>query len=162
VRLFFRTTIWNKILHEMNKDYGIIIENFVRSKDQIIRSTIFPRNSIHEFTWTSPNWTRYIFNIKLTTCRLTAEGVQLCYVLDLSRDWIVIIPTIWWRKTLGRDLTPWPLIRKRTIPTWRPPFVGEIYCQLSRIEGCCVVGAAGPPRPLNLSFLYRSRYFAFK
>jgi hypothetical protein len=39
--------------------------------------------------------------------------------------------------------TPPPLVRKRTIPTERPPLV-EIYCQLLRIEGCCVVSAADP------------------
>jgi hypothetical protein len=40
--------------------------------------------------------------------------------------------------------TPWPLVRKRTIPTERPPFVDEIVCQLLWIEGCCVVSAADP------------------
>jgi hypothetical protein len=44
--------------------------------------------------------------------------------------------------------TPWPLVRKRNIPTEPPPLVGEIYCQLLRIEGCRVVGEAEPPRPL--------------
>jgi hypothetical protein len=44
--------------------------------------------------------------------------------------------------------TPWPLVRKRTIPTERPPLVGEIYCQLLRIEGCRVVSAADPLRSL--------------
>jgi hypothetical protein len=44
--------------------------------------------------------------------------------------------------------TPWPLVRKRTIPTERPPPVDEIYCQLLWIEGCRVVSAADPPRSL--------------
>jgi hypothetical protein len=44
--------------------------------------------------------------------------------------------------------TPWPLVRKRTIPTERPPLVGEIWCQLLQIEGCRVLSAAEPPRPL--------------
>jgi hypothetical protein len=37
---------------------------------------------------------------------------------------------------------PWPSVRKRTIPTERPPLVGEIWCQLLRIEGCRVGSAA--------------------
>jgi hypothetical protein len=44
--------------------------------------------------------------------------------------------------------TPWPLVRKRTIPTERSPLVGDIYCQLLRIEGCRVVSAADPLRSL--------------
>jgi hypothetical protein len=44
--------------------------------------------------------------------------------------------------------TPWPLVRKRTIPTERPTLVSEIYCQLLWIEGCRVVSAADPLRSL--------------
>jgi hypothetical protein len=36
------------------------------------------------------------------------------------------------------------LFRKRTIPTERPPFVGEIECQHLRIDGCRMVSAADP------------------
>jgi hypothetical protein len=43
---------------------------------------------------------------------------------------------------------PWPLVRKGTIPTERPPLVDEIYCQLLWIEGCRVVSAADPLRSL--------------
>jgi hypothetical protein len=31
--------------------------------------------------------------------------------------------------------TPWPLVRKRTIPTERPPLVGEVSANFLRIEG---------------------------
>jgi hypothetical protein len=44
--------------------------------------------------------------------------------------------------------TLWPLVRKRTIPTERPPLVGEILYQLLRVEGCRMVSAADPPRSL--------------
>jgi hypothetical protein len=44
--------------------------------------------------------------------------------------------------------TPWPLVRKRTIPTERPPLVGKTQCQLLRIEGCRVVSAADLLRSL--------------
>jgi hypothetical protein len=40
-----------------------------------------------------------------------------------------------------------PLVRKRTIPTERPPPVGEFWRQLLRIE-CHVVSAADPLRSL--------------
>jgi hypothetical protein len=44
--------------------------------------------------------------------------------------------------------TPWPLVRKRTIPTELPPLVDEILCLLLWIEECRVVSAADPPRSL--------------
>jgi hypothetical protein len=50
--------------------------------------------------------------------------------------------------TIKTKQTLWPLVRKRTIPTERPPLVGEIYCQFWRIEGCRVVSAANLPRSL--------------
>jgi hypothetical protein len=53
--------------------------------------------------------------------------------------------------------TPWPLVRKRTIPTERPPLVGEIQCQILRIEGCRLVSSGGSLTAVNLSFLDRSR-----
>jgi hypothetical protein len=56
---------------------------------------------------------------------------------------------------------PWPLVRKRTITTERPPLVCELYFQLLRIEGCRVVSATDP-HVVNLNFLDWSRYFPFK
>jgi hypothetical protein len=49
--------------------------------------------------------------------------------------------------------TPWPVVRKRTIPTERPPLFSEIWCQLLRIEGWRVVSAADPDRLLISVFL---------
>jgi hypothetical protein len=57
---------------------------------------------------------------------------------------------------------PWPLVRERTIPTERPPFLDKIYCQLLWIEVCRVVSGGGSPTVINLSFLDQSRYFSFK
>jgi hypothetical protein len=53
-----------------------------------------------------------------------------------------------WRGLLSRRQTPRPLVRRRTIPTDRSPRVGEIWCQVLRIEGCRVVNMAGPPQSL--------------
>jgi hypothetical protein len=39
------------------------------------------------------------------------------------------------------------LVRERTIPTERPPLVGEISANFWRIEGCRMVSAADPQRP---------------
>jgi hypothetical protein len=53
------------------------------------------------------------------------------------------------------------LVRERTIPTVRPPLVGEVSAKCLRIEGCRMVSAADP-YGCNLDFLDRSRYFFFQ
>jgi hypothetical protein len=52
-----------------------------------------------------------------------------------------------WQK-ICKKTTPWPLVHKQTLPTEPPSLVDEIECQLLQIEGCRVVSAADPPRPL--------------
>jgi hypothetical protein len=44
--------------------------------------------------------------------------------------------------------TPWPFVRKRTIPTERSPIVDEIYSLLLWIQRCRVISAVDPPRSL--------------
>jgi hypothetical protein len=39
--------------------------------------------------------------------------------------------------------TPWPLVRKRTIPTEQPPLVGEVSAKFAD-RGCRVVSATDP------------------
>jgi hypothetical protein len=51
------------------------------------------------------------------------------------------------------------LVRERTIPTERPPPVGEVSANFLRIEGCHVVSATVPHDRFKLCFLDRSRYF---
>jgi hypothetical protein len=46
-------------------------------------------------------------------------------------------------------------VSERTIPTERPPLVGEVICQLLRIEGCHVVSVTDPYGSI-LGFLDRS------
>ena len=60
-----------------------------------------------------------------------------------------------WTKTLNSVA----LVRERTIPTERPPPVGEVSANFLRIEGCHVVSAMVPHSRFNLCFLDRSRYF---
>jgi hypothetical protein len=52
------------------------------------------------------------------------------------------------------------LVRERTIPTERPPFVGEVSANFSLIEGSRV-GSVTDPYGSNVGFLDRSRYFFF-
>jgi hypothetical protein len=50
------------------------------------------------------------------------------------------------------------LVRKRTIPTERPPLVGEASANFLRVEGVAW-SAQRIPTAVNLGFLDRSRYF---
>jgi hypothetical protein len=47
--------------------------------------------------------------------------------------------------------TPWLLVRKRTVPTERPPLVGEVSVNF------CAWPAQRIPTAVNLGFLDRSR-----
>jgi hypothetical protein len=53
------------------------------------------------------------------------------------------------------------LVRKRTIPTERPPLVGEVSANLLPVEGVAW-SAQRIPTAVNLRFLDRSRYFFFQ
>jgi hypothetical protein len=48
----------------------------------------------------------------------------------------------------NKKQTPWLLVRKRTVPTQRPPLVDENLGPNLWIEGCRVVSAADPLRSL--------------
>jgi hypothetical protein len=50
------------------------------------------------------------------------------------------------------------LVRKRTIPTERPPLLVEVSAKLLRVEGVAC-WAQRIPTAVNLGFLGRSRYF---
>jgi hypothetical protein len=61
-----------------------------------------------------------------------------------------------------RTKTPWPLVRKRTIPTERTTFVDEILVPTFADRGVSRGQRGGSLTVINLSFLERSRYFCFK
>jgi len=51
----FKPTIGNESLHQDSNDNGVIIVNFVTSKNRVVKSTMFPHRNIHKYTWTSPD-----------------------------------------------------------------------------------------------------------
>jgi hypothetical protein len=55
----------------------------------------------------------------------------------------------------------WPLARKRTIPTERPPFLANFSANFCR-QRAIAWSRGGNPTAVNLSFLDRSCYFSFK
>jgi hypothetical protein len=50
-------------------------------------------------------------------------------------------------KNKTTEQTPWLLVRKRTIPTERPPLVGEVSATFAD-RGCGVVSPTDPPQSL--------------
>jgi hypothetical protein len=50
-----KPTIRNESSHEISNANGVRVVNFVKSKNLIVKSTMFPHHSIHKYTWTSPN-----------------------------------------------------------------------------------------------------------
>jgi hypothetical protein len=46
-------------------------------------------------------------------------------------------------RTTETKQSPWPLVRKRTIPAERRPLVGETLCQLLRMGGGVSSGQGG-------------------
>jgi hypothetical protein len=56
------------------------------------------------------------------------------------------------------NTTPWPVVRKRTIPTERPPLIGEASAIFLRIEGV-TWSTQRNPAFVNPGFLDRIRYF---
>jgi hypothetical protein len=60
----------------------------------------------------------------------TTKGVSEIYrhVLHMSKMYHLILLFV---TALLPEITPWPLIRKRTVPTERPPLVDEIFFSLS-------------------------------
>jgi hypothetical protein len=55
--------------------------------------------------------------------------------------------------------TLWPLVRKRTIPTERPPFVCEILVPTFAVRGVLHGRRGGTPTAVNLSFIYSQNYW---
>jgi hypothetical protein len=49
----FKTTIGNESLHEISNDNGVRLVNFATSKNLEAKSMMFPRPSIHKYTWRS-------------------------------------------------------------------------------------------------------------
>jgi hypothetical protein len=60
-----------------------------------------------------------------------------------------------YRELLSHKKTLWLLVRKRTVPTKRPPLVGEVGANFLRIEGVAWLGQR-IPTAVNLGFIDRN------
>jgi len=49
----FKPTIGNEILHQHSNDNDVRIVTFATSQNLVVKSTMFPHQSIHKYTWTS-------------------------------------------------------------------------------------------------------------
>ena len=51
----FKPTVGNESLHQVNKDNGVRIVNFVTSKNLVVKSTMFTYRKIYKYTCTLPD-----------------------------------------------------------------------------------------------------------
>jgi hypothetical protein len=48
--------IGNESLHQDSNNNGVRIVNFATSKNRVVKSTMFPHQNIHKYTWTTRDW----------------------------------------------------------------------------------------------------------
>jgi hypothetical protein len=51
----FKLIIGDVSSHKISNDNGVRVVNFAKSKNLVVKSTMFPHHSIHKYTWTSPD-----------------------------------------------------------------------------------------------------------
>jgi endonuclease/exonuclease/phosphatase family metal-dependent hydrolase len=51
----FKPTVGKESLHEDSNDNGVRVVNFATSKNLVVKSTMFPHQNVHKYTWTSPD-----------------------------------------------------------------------------------------------------------
>ena len=51
----FKPKIWNESLHQDNNDNGVRSVNSATSKKLVLKSTLFPHQHIHHYTWIFPD-----------------------------------------------------------------------------------------------------------
>ena len=51
----FKPTIGNESLHQNSNDNSVTIVNFAKSKNLVVKSTMFPHRKILMYTWASPD-----------------------------------------------------------------------------------------------------------
>jgi len=51
----FKPRIGIESLHQDSNDNGVRIVNFATSKNLVVKSTMFPHQNIHKYTWISPD-----------------------------------------------------------------------------------------------------------
>ena len=53
--IIFKPTIGQESLHQDSNDNGVRLVNFATSKNLVVKSTMFPHQNIHKYTWTFPD-----------------------------------------------------------------------------------------------------------
>jgi len=51
----FKLIIGNVSLHQDSHDNGVRRVNFITSKNLVVKSSMFPHQNIHKYSWTSPD-----------------------------------------------------------------------------------------------------------
>jgi hypothetical protein len=98
-------------------------------------------------------------NVLTFSFRILTEGSTLRFMISSTRAFLKILPDVIslprCRCSFKSKLNSVALVHKRTIPTERPPLVGEVSANFLQVEGV-VWSAQRIPMALNLGFLDRS------
>jgi hypothetical protein len=97
-----------------------------------------------------------VFNRRSAGYRMLLKAENfLTGVYITFKSYVFVLPFQRYVATLSLSVA---LVRKRTIPTERPPLVGEVSAKLSRVQSVAWSGQR-IPMAVILGFLDRSRYF---
>jgi hypothetical protein len=105
---FFKPTIGNENLHEISNVNEVRVVNFATSKILTVKSIVFPHDSIHKFTWTSPDGKTYsqvdhiLINRKRHSSLLDVRSFRGA---DCVTDQYVVVAKVRERLAVGKQHT---------------------------------------------------------
>jgi ribosomal protein S17 len=94
----FKPTTGNESLQRDSNDNGVRIVNFAKSKNLVVKCTMFPHRKIHKYTCTSPDG-----KIHNQIHHMVGDGIRVQSLYNLSGELNVIPIPIWWLQKLGKD-----------------------------------------------------------
>jgi endonuclease/exonuclease/phosphatase family metal-dependent hydrolase len=92
----FKPTIGNENLREDSNDNGVRVVNFATSKYRV-KSTMFPHQNIHKYTWTSPCGKAHnrIDHILIDRWHLSILDVRSFRGADCDTDHYLVVAKVW-------------------------------------------------------------------
>ena len=101
----FKPTIGQESLLQDSNDNGVRIVNFATSKNLVVKSTMFPRQNIHKYTWTSPDGKTHnqIDHVLIDRRWHSSVEVQRFRGAECDTDHYLVIPKVRERVAVGKE-----------------------------------------------------------
>jgi len=94
-----KPTVGNKSLLQNSNDNDARIVNFAIPKNLVVKSTMFPHQNIHKYTWTFPDEKTHNQIDHILKDRRWHSNILHVQFFDGA----MILITIWWLQKLGKD-----------------------------------------------------------